>query len=430
MVTINDDGTLTYRPNDYWSGRDNFTYSLSDGKHGTSTGTVTVEVSAVADKPLLSVDGTLNAEVKSTEPTLIALDISANLADLDGSENLTVMISEVPAGVTFTAGARDGSGNWILQPSDLTGLQMILPAAFSSNFTLGVAARAVETSNLSLASTHQTVDVKLTQASTSDIVVRASGDAYKGAAVFSLWVDGQKIGQSVSVEASHKAGQWQDFFFNLANGVDPKKVEIRYENDGGDSGGDRNLYVQYIDVQGKRLGPTAGQYERTGKTTLTGQEALLWAGKLVFNASTTNTNVPPPSSGNSTGGGNIIVKASADIAGGIPPQFDLYVNGLKVGTTTTVTASHSTGQWQTLSFNAPSDTTSHSKIELRYINDQAAGGDRNLFVDYIEVNGSRIEAETGTYIRPGMTTITGTQSMNWAGSLIFNGPTVSDRPAP
>ena len=429
MVTINDDGTLTYRPNDYWSGRDSFTYSLSDGKHGTSTGTVTVEVSAVADKPLLSVDGTLNAEVKSTEPTLIALDISANLADLDGSENLTVMISEVPAGVTFTAGARDGSGNWILQPSDLTGLQMILPAAFSSNFTLGVAARAVETSNLSLASTHQTVDVKLTQASTSDIVVRASGDAYKGAAVFSLWVDGQKIGQSVSVEASHKAGQWQDFFFNLANGVDPKKVEIRYENDGGDSGGDRNLYVQYIDVQGKRLGPTAGQYERTGKTTLTGQEALLWAGKLVFNASTTNTNVPPPSSGNSTGGGNIIVKAAADIAGGIPPQFDLYVNGLKVGTTTTVTASHSIGQWQTLSFNVPSDTTSHSKIELRYINDQAAGGDRNLYVDYIEINGSRIEAETGTYIRPGMTTITGTQSMNWAGSLIFNGPTPPIVPA-
>ena len=218
MVTINDDGTLTYRPNDYWSGRDSFTYSLSDGKHGTTTGTVTVEVSAVADKPLLSVDGTLHAEVKSTEPTLVALDISANLVDLDGSENLTVMISEVPAGVTFTAGKRDDSGNWILQPSDLGGLQMILPAAFADNFTLAVAARAVETSNFSLASTHQTVDVKLTQAPTSDIVVHASGDSYKGAAVFSLWVDGAKIGQSVSVEASHKAGQWQDFVFNLAKG--------------------------------------------------------------------------------------------------------------------------------------------------------------------------------------------------------------------
>ena len=431
MVTINDDGTLTYRPNDYWSGRDSFTYSLSDGKNGTTTGTVTVEVSAVADKPLLSVDGALHVEVKPTEPTLVALDISANLVDLDGSENLSVMISEVPAGVTFTAGTRDDSGNWVLQAPDLAGLQMILPAAFADNFTLAVAARAVETSNFSLASTHRTVDVQVTQAPSADIVVRASGDSYKGAAVFSLWVDGAKVGQSVSVNAAHKAGQWQDFVFTLAKGVDPKKVEIRYENDSGDSGGDRNLYIDYIDVRGKRLEPTAGQYERTGKTTLTGQEALLWAGKLVFN--TAVVDAPPPSSGGSTGGGTgtstITVKASGDIAGGIAPQFDLYVGGQKVGGTVSVTASHATGQWQTISFNAPSGTTAHSRIELRYINDQVSGGDRNLFVDHIEVNGTRIEAETATYVRPGMTTITGTEAMKWAGNLIFNGPAAPIVPA-
>ena len=117
------------------------------------------------------------------------------------------------------------------------------------------------------------------------------------------------------------------------------------------------------------------------------------------------------------------------MAGGIPPQFDLYVNGLKVGGTTSVTASHATGQWQTFTFTAPSGTTAHSKIELRYTNDKATGGDRNLFVDYIEVNGTRLEAETATYVRPGMTTITGTQAMNWAGNLIFNGPAApSSRP--
>src|SRR4051812_10261744 len=428
MVTINGDGTLTYRPKDYWSGRDSFIYSLSDGKHGTTTGTVTVEVSAVADKPLLSVDGILRAEVKSTESTLVALDISANLVDLDGSENLSVMISEVPSGVTFTAGARDAHGNWILQPADLAGLKMVLPAAFSNSFKLGVTARAVETSNYSMATTAQTVDVQLTQAIPA-IVVHASGDSYKGAAVFSLWVDGQKIGQSVSVNASHKLGQWQDFVFTLAKGADPKKVEIRYENDAADSGGDRNLYVQYVDVKGKRLEPTVGQYERTGKTTLTGQEALVWAGKLVFN---TGVTVPPPSTGGDTGSGSaggITVKASGDMAGGIPPQFDLYVSGQKVGATTSVTASHATGQWQTFTFMAPSGTTAHSKAELRYINDGTTGGDRNLIVDYIELNGTRLEAETATYLRSGMPTITGTQAMNWGGSLIFNGPVTPIVPA-
>jgi hypothetical protein len=436
MVSINDDGTLIYRPNDYWSGRDSFTYSLSDGKHGTTTGTVTVEVSAVADKPLLSVDGTLHAEVKPTKPTLVPLDISANLVDLDGSENLTVMISKVPPGVTFTAGMHDNSGNWIVLPSELVGLQMILPAGFADNFTLGVAARALETSNSSLASTYQTVDVKLTQAkpwdwesadwgsvptpipkpiSPSKVVVHASGDAYKGPAVFSLWVDGQKIGQSVSVEASHKQGQWQDFVFNLPKGADPKKIEILFENDNvGNSGGDRNLYVKYVDAQGKRLDPSAGQYERLGKSPLTGQEALLWAGKLVFS-------------------GNITVKASGDFAGRTPPKFDLYVNDVKVGDTASVTASHAS-KWQTISFNAPLGITAHSKIELRYINDQntkdqAPGDYRDLFVDYIEVNGTRIEAETATYMRSGMTPITNTEWMPWAGSLIFNGPVVSIPPA-
>jgi hypothetical protein len=55
---------------------------------------------------------------------------------------------------------------------------------------------------------------------------------------------------------------------------------------------------------------------------------------------------------------------------------------------------------------SPSGTTALSKIELRYTNDQAAGGDRNLFVDYIEVNGTRLEAESAIYVRPGMTTET------------------------
>jgi hypothetical protein len=96
------------------------------------------------------------------------------------------------------------------------------------------------------------------------------------------------------------------------------------------------------------------------------------------------------------------------MAGGIPPQFDLYVNGVKVGGTTQVTASHATGEWQTFKFTAPSGTTANSKIELRYTNNGTTTGDRNLIVDHIEVNGARLEAESATYLRPGMPTITGT----------------------
>lgn len=437
MVTINADGTLTYIPKDYWSGRDSFTYSLSDGKNGTTTGTVSVEVSAVADRPLLSVAGTLRAEVKPTEPTAVPIDISANLIDFDGSENLTVMISEVPQGVTFTAGARDDDGNWILQPADLAGLQMILPAAFSDSFALTVAAQSVEASSHDSAATYKTVDVQLARAAGTDIVVRASGDSYKGAPTFSLFVDGQKIGQTASVQASHKLGQWQDIVFKLPAGADPRKVEVRYDNDQGDSGGDRNLYVQYIDVLGTRLEPEQARYERYSKPAIKGQEALLWGGTLIFATGTAAPDpvVPGPGPGSGSGGsggsgsGTITVKASGDVAGGVPPQFDLYVDGMKIGATTPVTASHANGQWQTYGFTPPSGTTAQSKIELRYTNDSSSQGDRNLYVDYIEVNGTRLQAEDAVYSRTGLTTITGAEALKWGGALVFNGAPVAIVPA-
>ncbi|WP_236175841.1 retention module-containing protein [Pseudomonas pseudonitroreducens] len=56
-VVINQDGSLSYTPKENFSGSDTITYSISDGKGGTSSSTVTVTIEAVADKPNLSLDG-------------------------------------------------------------------------------------------------------------------------------------------------------------------------------------------------------------------------------------------------------------------------------------------------------------------------------------------------------------------------------------
>ena len=45
-VAINEDGTLTYIPDDGFEGTDNFSYTVSDGNGGTGTATVTVDVTA------------------------------------------------------------------------------------------------------------------------------------------------------------------------------------------------------------------------------------------------------------------------------------------------------------------------------------------------------------------------------------------------
>ncbi|UCL88439.1 retention module-containing protein [Pseudomonas sp. HS-18] len=56
-VEINQDGSLSYTPKENFSGSDTITYTISDGKGGTSTSTVAVSIEAVADKPNLSLDG-------------------------------------------------------------------------------------------------------------------------------------------------------------------------------------------------------------------------------------------------------------------------------------------------------------------------------------------------------------------------------------
>ena len=56
-VTVNDDGTLSYTPNAGFEGTDSFSYTVSDGKGGTDTATVSIVVSA-APKPVFDLTGT------------------------------------------------------------------------------------------------------------------------------------------------------------------------------------------------------------------------------------------------------------------------------------------------------------------------------------------------------------------------------------
>ncbi|MGF1642380.1 MAG: cadherin-like domain-containing protein, partial [Thiotrichales bacterium] len=51
-VTKNPDGTFTYTPAADYNGSDSFTYVVSDGKGGTSTATVTIDVKPVNDGPV------------------------------------------------------------------------------------------------------------------------------------------------------------------------------------------------------------------------------------------------------------------------------------------------------------------------------------------------------------------------------------------
>src|SRR5262249_26485455 len=83
---------------------------------------------------------------------------------------------------------------------------------------------------------------------TGTLTLHVSGDHYAGDPQFQVFVDGQQIGGTQSVQAVHANGQWQDV--TLTGNFDPNadhQIAVKFINDGWDGklgeGNDRNLYV-------------------------------------------------------------------------------------------------------------------------------------------------------------------------------------------
>ncbi|WP_417920850.1 Ig-like domain-containing protein, partial [Christiangramia marina] len=97
-VTIDENGVVTYTPDENFNGTDSFDYTISDGNGGTDTATVTVTVGAENDAPIAVDDS-----ASTIEDTPVDITVLDNDSDPDGDE-LTVTISEAqePANGTVT----------------------------------------------------------------------------------------------------------------------------------------------------------------------------------------------------------------------------------------------------------------------------------------------------------------------------------------
>jgi hypothetical protein len=94
-VTENPDGTLSYDPNDGFTGTDTFTYTVSDGNGGTDSSTVTVVVNPGPNQNSNpdAVDDTARTPIN----TPIVLAVLVNDSDPDG-DPLTVIDAQSPFG--------------------------------------------------------------------------------------------------------------------------------------------------------------------------------------------------------------------------------------------------------------------------------------------------------------------------------------------
>ncbi|MEK9845186.1 Ig-like domain-containing protein, partial [Thalassospira sp.] len=224
--TDNGDGTwtlspdqlegLTITPAEDFSGSFDLgvTATSTDGEDvATTTGSISVDVSGIADTPTLDV-----GDASGSEDSAIALDIDAGLTD--SSEVLSVTISGVPDGATLSAGTNNGDGTWTLNPDQLEGLTITPAEDFSGSFDLGVTAQSADGEDVATTTGSITVDVAgVADAPTLD-VADASGNEDSAIAldidagltdsseVLSITINGVPDGATLSAGTDNGDGTW------------------------------------------------------------------------------------------------------------------------------------------------------------------------------------------------------------------------------
>jgi hypothetical protein len=198
------------------------TATTTEGENGdteTVTANFDVTVNAVADAATLAVN-----DVTGSEDSAIPLDIASGLADVDGSETLSIVIDGVPSGATLSAGTDNGDGSWTLSASQLAGLTVTPPADSDGDFTLTVTATTTEGGNGDTETVTASFDVTVNAvADAPDLAVNdaagfqdtgialdisgALGDL-DGSESLTVTVEGVPDGAALSAGADNGDGSW------------------------------------------------------------------------------------------------------------------------------------------------------------------------------------------------------------------------------
>ncbi|MGR5436780.1 tandem-95 repeat protein, partial [Vibrio owensii] len=150
-VVVNNDGTITYTPNQDYNGADEFTYTVTSGGV-TETTTVTLNVTPVNDKPV--VENTIADQVLSEDFTPYTIDLNDAFSDVDdadneliftvsGNSNIQVSIVDGIATITPTADW-NGSEELTFTASDPSGLEVSQTVDFTVNAVADIVADSAD----------------------------------------------------------------------------------------------------------------------------------------------------------------------------------------------------------------------------------------------------------------------------------------------
>lgn len=208
--------------------------------------------------------------------------------------------------------------------------------------------------------------------------LKISEDAWQGNALFTIAVDGVRVGGTFTALASHAAGQDQDFLVagNFAAGA--HQVSIDFLNDawGGSAATDRNLYVDSIIFDGSVDQGASLALHNSGTKSATFVDSPAASANL-------------PASVSVGSGSQTLDLAMSEDAWQGDAQFTVQVDGVQVGGTLTAQASEALGQSQNFLVAGNWSAGMHA-VTVTFLNDAWGGSeaaDRNLYLDQIGTGG-------------------------------------------
>ncbi|MHA6318296.1 Ig-like domain-containing protein [Altererythrobacter sp. CAU 1778] len=140
-VASNGTVTVTLEPAAHAAGTIGLSFTATDAGGVENTQTLELVIDPVADTPVI----TQLASTPATSGAAIALSLSIEFPDRDGSETQSIRIAGIPGGVALNNGSLEAAtGDWVLAPADLAGLAVLAPAGWSQDLSLSVTAYASE----------------------------------------------------------------------------------------------------------------------------------------------------------------------------------------------------------------------------------------------------------------------------------------------
>ena len=108
-VSLNNDGTVTYTPDDGFVGKDSFEYHISDGNGGTDTASVHIDVKDVNEAPIAKDDSAMTDEGQAVKINVLGNDSdpdgdAINVSSLEDASNGSVSLNN-DGTVTYTPDA-------------------------------------------------------------------------------------------------------------------------------------------------------------------------------------------------------------------------------------------------------------------------------------------------------------------------------------